>query len=362
MIQELLAKTLDNISYFYMGTQKRVKQGPFYAGDIEEYLAREKAADPMEFFRNSGQVPDVEITETQKRNRYDIHKFKFESFIETPHFENNTVYGRLYEQHGKPDAPTVVVLHGWRMESYIFFDKFCRQFIKEGFNAVLVDLPYHMNRRADNSFHGEFTFTDDAVFTLEVMRQSLTDIFSVMNWIRSRGTEQIGMFGVSYGGLLTGVSACVEPTLDFAMLLVPPADMAEVFAKSRLGRLFERENPNARKMLARYRMILDNISLVKLKPLVPKERIFIVEGRYDGMVPQHVIEQLWRAWGKPTIKRYHHGHLSVLILNPQLDRDMHVWLKALKASGPYIRKASPEAPPEAKPAKKKKAAAKRAKG
>jgi len=330
MLQELLARTLDNISYFYMGTQHRRDRGPYYAGTIDEYLEREKVNDLMEFFRNHGECPLVEITDTTHRSHYDIHRFRFGSFIETPHDDNNTVYGRLYEQHGRPDAPAVVVLHGWRMESYLFFDKYCRQFVRLGYNAALLDLPYHMNRRVQNSFHGEFTFTDDAVFTLEVMRQSVQDIMCLVNWLKSRGAPSVGIFGVSYGALLSGVVGCTDPATDFMVLVAPPADMAEVFAHSRLGRLFERENPRAHEMMGQYREVLDRIALVNLCPQMPKERIFIAEGSFDGMVPPEVIEKLWRSWDRPMLKRYPHGHLSIILFNPRFDRDLSKWMKALE--------------------------------
>lgn len=329
-LQEFLARTLDNISYSYMGTQRRTSSGPLYAGTIDEYMEREKIDDPVKFFSNPGVCPRLEITDVTPRSRYDIHKFKFDSFIETPHDENNTVYGRFYEQHGKPDAPTAIVLHGWRMESYLFFDKYCRWFINEGYNVALVDLPYHMNRRVANSFHGEFTFTDDAVFTLEVMRQSITDIMCVANWLKSRGAPRIGVFGVSYGALLSGILGCTEPSIDFMALIAPPADMGEVFAHSRLGRLFEKDNPKARKMMKQYKEILDRTSLMNLTPMMPKENIFIAEARFDGMVPVPVVEKLWRAWGRPTLKRYPHGHLSVILFNPRMDRDLRHWLRNLK--------------------------------
>jgi hypothetical protein len=115
-------------------------------------------------------------------------------------------------------------------------------------------------------------------------------------------------------------------------MVAPPADMGRVFFESRLGRQFESENPDARNVLLQYREILDNIALPNLTPLLPRDRIFIAEGIYDGMVPVDLIEKLWRAWGRPRIRRYPHGHLSVIILNPQLDRDIHKFLKKLKGS------------------------------
>ncbi|MFH1537358.1 MAG: alpha/beta hydrolase, partial [bacterium] len=285
--------------------------------------------DPMKFFANPGIVPEVEITKTVRRSRYNLNFFHYESFVETPHRANNTVHGRLYEIHGKPDAPTVIVLHGWHMESYNFFDHYCRLLVQSGFNAALVDLPYHMNRRVPNSFHGEYTFSDDAVLTVLVMKQCVLDVEGTINWVKSRGARLIGMFGISYGGMLSGLVGCVEPSVDFMMLVAPPADLFDFFTKSRLGRLFESQNPRMFEEMKRNKEVFDRISLVNLTPQMPPERIFLVMAEYDGMVRSEMIEKLWHAWNRPHMERYLHGHLSVILFNPSMHRDMRRWLKTV---------------------------------
>ena len=329
-LMERIARGLDNVSYLYMGTQKKKRRQTFYQDDLENYIDPDED-DPMAIFPNPGAVPDVHLLDVTRRSTYDIHKFRFRSFIETPHEENNIVHGRLYEQHGRPDAPTVIVLHGYRMESYLLFDRYCRFFVRRGFNAALMDLPYHMHRRPPNTYHGEFTFSDDAVLTLKVMKQSVSDVMATMNWLSSRGVPRIGIYGVSYGGMMAGLVGCVEPAVDFIIMVAPPADMGEVFFKSRLGRQFEAENPDARRVLARHREILDRVALINLTPLPPRDRIFIAEGLYDEMVPSALTEKLWRAWGRPHIRRYPHGHISVIILNPRLDRDLRAFLRKVEA-------------------------------
>lgn len=330
-LQELLARALDNASYAYMSTQRKRARRKFYLSGIEDFLSGERGEDIRAFFPNPGAVPAVQTTDVTRRGAYDIHTIHYESFVDTPHRVNNTVHGRFYELHGRPDAPAVVVLHGYRMESYLVFDRYCRRFVRAGYNVALIDLPYHLHRRPAGTYHGEYTFSDDPVLTLKVMKQSVNDLQAMLNWLKHRGAPRVGMFGVSYGAMLSGVLGCVEPDLDFLIMIAPPADMGRVFFESRLGRQFESENPDARAVLLKYREVLDNIALPNLTPLVPRERIFIAEGLYDGMVPVDLIEKLWRAWGRPRIRRYPHGHISVIILNPQLDRDIKIFLKRISS-------------------------------
>ncbi|MFA6448677.1 MAG: hypothetical protein WCX65_04345 [bacterium] len=329
MIQKQFAKALDGISTLYMRTQKKKRHEIFFEGGIKEFLAGADSLEPMKYFANTGAVPEVTITKSARQRGYDLKFFRFESFVKTPHESNNTVHGRLYEIHGKPDAPAVVVLHGWHMESYNFFDYYCRLLIRAGFNAVLIDLPYHMNRRAPHSFHGEFTVSDDPALTFLVMHQSVSDVEAAINWLKSRGAPLIGMFGVSYGAMLSGLVGCVEPSVSFMMLVVPPVDLYDFFTQSQLGRLFENQNPVMFGEIAQYKEMFDSISLLNLKPQMSPERIFLALAEYDGMVRSPKIDELWRAWERPYMERYEHGHLSVIMLNPSMNRDMRRWLKTI---------------------------------
>jgi len=247
--------------------------------------------------------------------------------VQTPHPENDTVHCRIYEINGKPTAPTVIVLHGWQMESYAFFDYYCRFLVRQGFNAVLMDLPYHMRRRAKGSHHGEFTFSDDAVLTIKVMKQSVNDVQCLINWLKYRGVEKIGGFGVSYGGMLIGLTGCVDDSMDFMMCVVPPANLYEFFTSTRLGKEFAKLNPGMFQQVQDNRDVFERISIENLTPKMHPEKIFLVMAEYDSMVSPEALDRLWKAWQRPNYERYVHGHLSVILFNPSMSHHMRRWLK-----------------------------------
>jgi len=330
MLWEYLVRSIDEMSYMYMGKQKNAAEVAAAIGSLEEYVENENAREPLEYFKNPGYVPDMKISSPSARRNYNIMRFQFDSPVYTRHRANNVVHGRYYERHGRPDLPMVILLHGWRMESYLLFDRYCRLLVRDGINCAMPDLPYHMNRTPRDSFAGEHTFKEDAIHTMETMRQSLFDVMSVANWAKKKkGARLVGVMGVSFGGLLSGLMACVEPLVDFAVLVCPASDLGEIFQKSRLGRLFEKENPRAARLITKYKDTLAGMSLPNLKPLLPPERIFIAHGIYDAMVPEEVTENLWHSWDKPVLKRYPHGHLSIILLNPQLESDLKEWLKSM---------------------------------
>ena len=141
--------------------------------------------------------------------------------------------------------------------------------------------------------------------------------------------EKIGTFGVSYGGMLAGLAGCVDPSIDFMMLVVPPTDLYEFFTATRLGHEFEKRNPVMYEHMKAHRDVFERISLVNLKPQMRPENIFIVMAEYDEMVSPDAIDRLWYAWERPHIERYVHGHLSVILFNPSMSRHMRRWLSTI---------------------------------
>jgi len=331
MIQRQFAKTLDGVSMLYMSLKKKRRSEQFYPEGLDGFINGIENLDPAVFFKNHDVTPEITMTKTSGRRGYSIKYFHFQSCLETPHPRNNIVHGRLYEITGKPSAPTMIVLHGWRMENYAFFDYYCRLLVRSGFNAILIDLPYHMHRRPANSFHGEFTFSDDVVLTIQVIRQGISDIQSTINHLKSQGVSKIGIFGVSYGAMLAGIAGCVEPLTDFMMLVAPPADLYDTLTDSNLGRKLEQWNPEMSSGMKDHKDLVKAISLTNLKPLMPRERVFLVMAEYDGMICNDSIERLWLAWDRPYMERYQHGHLSVILFNPSMNRDMRRWLKTIQA-------------------------------
>ena len=75
MLQKILSRTLDNLSYAYLGTRKKGHSEVFYEGGLDELIKEYDITDPLEFFANPGTVPDVEITKTASRRGYVFNRF-----------------------------------------------------------------------------------------------------------------------------------------------------------------------------------------------------------------------------------------------------------------------------------------------
>jgi hypothetical protein len=69
------------------------------------------------------------------------------------------------------------------------------------------------------------------------------------------------------------------------------------------------------------------LNLTLARPAISKEKVLLIEGRYDVMGWGALIE-LWQSWGQPEIWRLPHGHISTALtaLMPGLPGRVLRWL------------------------------------
>src|SRR5208283_5938824 len=67
------------------------------------------------------------------------------------------------------------------------------------------------------------------------------------------------------------------------------------------------------------------INLTVSQPVIPKENILLIQGRYDLLVEAERTEELWQKWKQPEIWRLPHGHISALFMPRLTDRVLR-WL------------------------------------
>src|SRR5213083_2143937 len=52
------------------------------------------------------------------------------------------------------------------------------------------------------------------------------------------------------------------------------------------------------------------MNLTLSQPVIPRENILLIQGRYDLLVEAEQTEELWQKWHQPEIWRLRHGHVS----------------------------------------------------
>jgi pimeloyl-ACP methyl ester carboxylesterase len=250
-------------------------------------------------------------------------EFRFRSPIATPWLDNNVVLGRLDRAgHDWRQRPSVVLLHGWNGERACrwLFPALAWRLNRMGINVAMIELPYHGGRTPRAAGAPRNFISHDLRHTVEAARQALADTRSLVAWLRAQGSTSVSLWGVSLGAWLAGLIVCHDPLVRSAVLLTPVARMDRVVQELEFCEPIRRGLGNAV-------VPWSPLNLASHSPLGGPERVLIVESQHDLFAPAETIEELWRAWDQPEIWRLPHGHISVLMSVPTMERTVK-WLAA----------------------------------
>jgi dienelactone hydrolase len=244
-------------------------------------------------------------------------RFQFSSPAPSPWKRNNTVHGRLYTvSKSWTDEPTVILLHGWNAQTAYrtLFPHLARRLVRRGVNVAMFQLPYHCRRKPRRGKGAARNFlSGDLVHVAQAARQSLADARALIAWLKQQGSPRIGLWGISLGGWLSGMLACMEPQVDFAVLMTPVARMDRLIAEAHFC-------APIRRSLAGVKLRLDSMNLSAHRPKVAPENILVVASQHDLFAPVETIEELCEAWGVSELWHLRHGHISVLMSMPVMER------------------------------------------
>jgi dienelactone hydrolase len=251
--------------------------------------------------------------------------FRFTSPVVSPWKRNNTVHGRFFPVAGTfPEHPTVILLHGWNQElGYrTLFPYLARRLNAAGVNAVMMELPYHRQRKPRGRGAIRNFIADDLRHVAMATHQALADARALVAWLEKEGCREIGVWGISLGAWLGGLLACVEARLKFAVLMTPVARMDRVIAE------LEFCEP-IRRSLGGAKVRLEPLNLVSHRPKMSPENILVVASEHDLFAPVETVEELAVEWGNPVLWRMRHGHISVMMSAPVMERTVK-WIARRK--------------------------------
>ena len=278
-----------------------------------------KLAEAIEFLNGPNFIPteskpaDLEFTS-------DI-PFKFPSPRPCEFAENNVVHGRLYRRAKDwQKFPTIILLHGARDA----WDYRCRFPLmvpathRAGFNAATLVAPYHFQRRVRR-------IEWDQLRVAEALGQAVAEIRALTGWLLDQGCPSVALCGLSMGGWFAGMAATRDSRLKAIILVAPrvgsdyPILRGEGVLWAPLRKALERQKAG----LEAWDKTPTNLTLSQ--PVIPKENILFIQGRYDLLATPECTEELWQKWKQPEIWWLPHGHIS-LVGAPGLTGRVLRWL------------------------------------
>ncbi len=249
---------------------------------------------------------------------FNRREFRFRSAVTTPWEETNWVFGRLYHCGSNwTEKPAAILLHGWNAENgyRMIFPYLAARLVRAGVNVAMIELPYHCQRKPRGKGAVKNFLSDDLVRVVEAMRQSIADTRSLIAWLSDQGCPLVGVWGISLGAWIGGLVACVDDRAGFAVLTSPVTRMDRIVRESTFCAPIRRSLKGAAPRMER-------LNLATHRPQTDPGNILIVECEHDLFAPVETVEELWHAWDKPEVWRIRHGHISVLLSVPVMERTL----------------------------------------
>jgi hypothetical protein len=333
--------SLDRFRVWYKITYRR---GRVLATTGDGWRALEDPSffrEPARFYRAGETVPRVSARVVGRIAGAEVVRFTFPTLHPMQFPETNVAVGRLYRVLRDPRAPVVLISHGWAHRTLRTIEHlYVRPFLRAGFSVAFVAHPLHFERTPPGAYSGELVVSADVVLTVEAFRQGVIDLIGAANWLRSEGHRRVGLFGYSLGAYLAGIMAAVRGDWAFVVLGGAGDSPVSPILDTPLGRNI-REDLAACGMLERDKVTRAwrVISPGAFTPLVPRERILLLAGRYDRIMLPASARRLWRAWGRPRLLWLRRGHYTLLATN----RDL------MAAAIPFMRQRAEQADQAAGP-------------
>jgi cephalosporin-C deacetylase-like acetyl esterase len=240
----------------------------------------------------------------------EIYEVTFPSPVETPHPKNNTVHAEYFRPRGEGKHPGVIVLHILGGD-FPLSRLFCRALAQEGVAALFVKLPYYGPRRVPEV--KVRMVSEDPRETVKGMRQAVLDIRRGAAWLAAQDevdAEQLGIFGISLGGITSALAATAEPRFKKICPMLAGGDVGQVAWDNpelvKLRRRWSDGGGTKEEFLALWR----SIDPVTYGANVRGRKILMLNASHDEVIPKACTESLWKAFGEPPIVWYDAGHYT----------------------------------------------------
>lgn len=248
-------------------------------------------------------------------------ELSFESDYEAPeaicgaerwkaHAHNRSAHAFVLEHRGAP-RPWLVCVHGFGMGTAMSnFAGFRARWLHEdlGLNLIFPCLPLHGPRGASR-ISGRELLRPDYTQLLHCFAQGVWDLRRTLRWVRERGGERIGFYGVSLGAYHSAIVAGLEHELECVIAGIPAVDFPSV-ARDNEPWILSRYEEDYQVDWEAVRALTYVVSPLSFDPLLPRERRFIYAGTADRVARPDQARALWRHWDEPEIHWYPSGHVA----------------------------------------------------
>jgi hypothetical protein len=215
--------------------------------------------------------------------------------------------------HARPASGSIVLVHGWGVGNKRIHERefgIPYLFQRLGLDVYFYVMPFHGLRRPSRArFSGELHPSPNLMRTNEGFIQTAQELRTILRWIKARNSAPVGMMGSSLGGYTTAWLASIDDTLDFAVPVLPPSSLADLFWRQGQGDAVLDKVQQMGMTRERFAAAWALHSPLSYEPRVPWRARLIVTATGDALVTASDTEALWEHWGRPRRFSFSGGHI-----------------------------------------------------
>ncbi len=240
---------------------------------------------------------------------------KFQQRYDRDYVANHTVYARRIRPEGGSGRPRLVYLHGYMQpESYVEeITLLTGMALYLDVEVIQPQPPYH-GRRSPSSARlgGELYWTADLVRSLEAMRQHVIDTRALLSWLLRGDDRPVALMGLSLGGAVASVLTCVEPRFAVSVPLIAHMDLDALVADAPVMSATRRDLRRFGWSRGDFAQLVADLGWYDLEAVIPPERIQVIAASDDRFFDPEIVREMWRGWGRPSIRWYDTSHMGFL--------------------------------------------------
>lgn len=247
---------------------------------------------------------------------------RFPSLMETPEFaRNQTVYAEVFIPHREARMPAVVILHSWGVHKPDIEISLARFLARRGFVAAVMTLPYHVQRTPEGYLSGELMIVPDISRMRQSMRQAVLDTRRLIDWLQEHpqvSADRVGLIGISLGAIVGALVLGVEHRIQAGVLVLGGGNLAHILWRSPLTMNIRAD---LRQLGYNYERLKQEVSAEEPLTYLRRqygERVLMINGRYDLVIPREDASALRDALGEGPILWLNTGHYAPALVKDAL--------------------------------------------
>lgn len=180
------------------------------SGTVQFRKTRDEKSVPKRF-QMQPHVFEYKSEFLRKTRAFQVYHIQFASPVKTSEPPNNIVHAEYYQPAGFVSKPGCVLLHP--IGDAILLPRLMAQSLaQQGIATLFVKMPYYEERHGKNSRRKMISYQPDEI--VEGVTQAVLDIRRAAAWLEARpevNGKQLGISGVSLGGMIAALAAEAEP-------------------------------------------------------------------------------------------------------------------------------------------------------